>query len=362
MKKNILYFTRTMGLGGTEKVVLQMCEALKDNFDNIIVCSCGGENVEKLVELGIKHYKIGDIENKNPIFMLKTIKQLKEIIDNEKINIVHTQHRMAAFYSRILKGKYKFTFIHTAHNTFFDKKIITKYSLGKSNLIAVGNKVKSNLINEFSIPEKNITTLYNGVRQEKCKMNKINELESARKKGYFLVGNIGRISKQKGMEYFILAAKDLIDKKKNIKFFIVGDGEDKEKIEKLIHKLGLVNDVILLGYRDDISNVISQLDLIVLSSLWEGLPLTPMEAFSVGKTVIGTSVDGTTEIIKDKFNGILIEPKNWRDISKYIDYLYNNPECREVLEKNAYKTYKDKFSYDKFVVNYKNYYNKLLGE
>lgn len=362
MKKNILYFTRTMGLGGTEKVILQLCESLKNEFDNIIVCSCGGENVNKLKKLGIKHYKIDDIENKNPIFMLKTIRQLSKIIKNEEINIIHTHHRMAAFYSYILSKKYKFYSIHTAHNTFYDKKIITKYSLKKSNLIAVGDKVKLNLINEFSLPEKNIITLYNGVKQESGNICEINELQSAREKGYFLVGNIGRISEQKGMEYFVSAAKNLVLKNKRIKFFIVGDGEDKEKIEHLIDKLNLKNEVILLGYRDDISNVIKQLDLVVLSSLWEGLPLTPIEAFAVGKTVIGTSVDGTTEIIKDEFNGILVEPRKSECISEAIDYLYNDFKARKLFEENAYITYKEKFSYDRFITNYKNYYNKLLGE
>ena len=362
MKKNILYFTRTMGVGGTEKVILQLCESMKNEFDNIIVCSCGGENVEKLKKLGIKHYKIGDIENKNPIFMMKTIRELQRIIKCEKINIVHTHHRMAAFYSYILNKKYKFYFIHTAHNTFYDKKMITKDSLRKSNLIAVGDKVKLNLINEFSLPEKNIITLYNGVKQESDKICEIRELQLAKQEGYFLVGNIGRISEQKGMEYFVLAAKDLVLKNKRIKFFIIGDGEDKEKIESLIDKFNLKNEVILLGYRDDISNVINQLDLIVLSSLWEGLPLTPIEAFAAGKTVIGTSVDGTTEIIKDNFNGILVEPKKEEAISEAINYLYNNFEIKKLFEKNAYNTYKEKFSYDRFIINYKNYYNKLIGE
>ena len=65
-----------------------------------------------------------------------------------------------------------------------------------------------------------------------------------------------------------------------------------------------------MGYRSDVQNLISQLDLGVLSSLWEGLPFTPIEVFSMEKTIVATDVDGTSEIVKDMENGLLISSKN----------------------------------------------------
>ena len=64
-KKNVLFLTRTMKLGGTENVILQLCEILKPQVNKIVVCSCGGVNVEKLQKMGIKHYMIPDIEEKS---------------------------------------------------------------------------------------------------------------------------------------------------------------------------------------------------------------------------------------------------------------------------------------------------------
>lgn len=358
--KNILYFTRTMNLGGTEKVILQLCEVMKDGFNKIIVCSSGGINVEKLTQMGIKHYYIPDIEKKDIKTFIKVFKELLNILNEENINIIHTHHRMAAFYTRVLKFIKRFIFINNSHNTFYDKKFLTRFSINRANNIAVGERVKENLCDFYGICEKNIKVIYNAVESFEEDVKPLEILQQYKEAGYFLVGNIGRISEQKGMEYFIKAAKLVLKKIDKIKFFIVGDGEDKEKIKKLIVDLNLENEVILLGYRNDIQNVMSQLDLIVLSSLWEGFPLTPIEAFSVKKTIIATNVDGTSEIVKNNFNGILVEASKYEQIKDGIIEMYNNGKMRESYEKNAYKTYMNNFTLDKFISDHKEYYKSII--
>lgn len=360
MKNNILFFPRTMGLGGTENVVLQLCEIMKSENYNIVVCSCGGVNVEKLGQMGIKHYLIPDIERKNPNVVYEVLKTVARIIKTENITIIHTHHRMAAFYACILLKKYKFTFINTAHNTFYSKKLLTKFSYKHAHLIAVGDRVKSNLCDFYKLPEKQVTVIHNSIKPFEGNIQEIELLNKYRKKGYFLVGNVGRLSEQKGMKYYIEAAVEVLRECPKIKFFIIGDGEDKEKIEKLINDMNLTDDVIMLGFRDDIQSVMSQLDLLVLSSLWEGLPLTPIEAFSVGKTIIATRVDGTVEIIDDDINGMLVDPKNSKQIAEKIIELYNSPDKIKVLEKAACDKYLDKFCYKGLKKKYSQYYKELL--
>ncbi len=359
---NILYFTRTMGVGGTEKVIIQLCKSLYSQFDNIIVCSCGGCNVEVLNKLGIKHYEIVDIEDKRPLTILKNLCRLAKLIKKEKINIIHTHHRMAALYTKFLNYFYKFKFIHTAHNTFNDKVNLTRYALDGSKIIAVGKNVKKNLVEQFKIKEKNITVIYNSIEEEDILYEDIHQIYKLKQEGNFIVGNIGRLSKQKGMKYFIEAANEIIKTHNKIRFFIIGDGEERETLKKLIEKYNLNEYIVMLGYRSDIGNIIRQLDVLVLSSLWEGLPLTPIEAFSLGKTVIATEVDGTPEIIKNGYNGILIKPKNHIEIAKNIIYLYENREILVSLEKCAKQTYINRFSYNVFVKQYKEFYNNEIKE
>ena len=357
--KNILYFNRTMKLGGTEKVILQLCDTMKDSVDKIVVCTLGGANVERLEKMGIKHYEIPDIERKDQVTIIKTLKMVSKIIKDENINIVHTHHRMAAFYTRILSFFKKFTFINTAHNTFEDKKFLTRFSLKKAKVIAVGEMVKKNLTDFYGLKESQVTVIYNSVEEFDGNFNVIPELEKYKNEGYVLVGNIGRLRPQKGMNYYIEAADKILSKGKKAKFFIIGDGPEKDNLNSQIKSLKREKDIILLGQRQDVQNVMKQLDFIVLSSLWEGLPLIPLEAFSVKKPVVATKVDGTPEIVKNKFNGLLVEAKNTLELSEAMLKLIENNNLIEEYSKNAYETYVNKFSYSIFKKNYIEFYNNI---
>lgn len=357
-KQNILFLTRTMNLGGTENVILQLCEIFNPKVNKIVVCSCGGVNVEKLNKMGIKHYKISDIASKNPNVMLKTFFKIKKIIKDEKITVIHSHHRMAALYARVTANK-NIVRIANAHNTFYDKKKLTRFAYNRTNLIAVGQMVKKNLVDYFELPQDQVKVIHNAVKPFEQDIETLEILNKEKQKGYILIGNVGRLSEQKGIEYFIEAASKVHKNNSKIKFVIVGEGEDRNKLEKLAEEKKIEEYVIFLGYRSDIQNVISQMDFIVLSSLWEGLPLTPIEAFSVGKTVVATNVDGTPEIVQDGENGYLVEPKDSEALAERMLYLSENKNKREELEIGAKKTYDEEFAFEQLTQRYIDYYERL---
>ena len=143
------------------------------------------------------------------------------------------------------------------------------------------------------------------------------------------------------------------------RFLIVGSGEDEEKLKRLAEDLGVTDAVIFMGYRSDIQNIMRQLDLIVLSSLWEGLPLTPIEAFSVGKTVVATAVDGTVEIVKDEYNGLLVKARNSKQIANKVCELIQNVERRKMYERKAKETFEKEFSFELFGQRYVHAYEEV---
>ncbi len=102
-KNNILHISRTMDIGGAERIVYQLATDLKDEFDQVHVASTGGLWEEKLAENGIQHHQILDVDSKNPSTVLAILSSLSKIIKDQQINIVHTHHRMAAFYIRLLQ-------------------------------------------------------------------------------------------------------------------------------------------------------------------------------------------------------------------------------------------------------------------
>lgn len=360
-QQNVLLFSRTMGLGGTENVVLQLCEILTPVVNKVVVCSCGGVNEKRLNEMGIVHYTVPDIEKKNIKNIFSTLRKIQGIIKKEQITVVHVHHRMAAFYVALLKiMNNRFSFFATAHNTFNDKKWLTRFAYRKAMVIACGKEVKNNLVEYYHIEEDRVVVIHNAVKSYEKAIKPDSCLKQLKKEGFVLVGNIGRLSEQKGMTYFVDSFNLAHDKVDNLKYIIVGQGEDEEVLRKKVVDGHNQDNVIFLGYRSDIQNIISQLDYVVLSSLWEGLPLTPIEAFSMHKPVIGTAVDGTKEIINNGVNGFLIAPKDPQAIAEKVIELALSTEKRLIMGENAYITYQKMFGFDVFKDNILNFYRQNI--
>lgn len=356
--QNILFLTRTMMLGGTENVILQLCEILLPKANKIVVCSCGGVNVKKLQQMGIKHVRIPDMASKRPREIITTLSTIKKIIKEEQISVIHSHHRMAALYARVAASK-EMVRLANAHNTFQDKKLLTRMAYKGTKVIAVGNQVRKNLIDFFGLKEHNVFVIHNAVKPFEDAVVPVEELQNARESGYTLIGNVGRLSEQKGMEYFIQAASLVYRTYTNCRFFIIGEGEDESKLREMASRLLPDGVISFTGYRSDVQNVISQLDFVVLSSLWEGLPLTPIEAFSVGKTIVATNVDGTVEIVEDGKNGILVEAANVNALAKGMTTLCSKKKVRKEMEDAAKLTYNTKFSFNQLKENYVDFYDGL---
>lgn len=353
--QNILFFTRTMGLGGTENVVLQLCEIFQPLVNKIVVCSCGGMNERALENKGIKHYTIPDPEKKNIKNLISITKTVKRIIRDERISVIHTHHRMTALYTQLLCIKRSCVIINTSHTSFYDKKLLTHIAFRDFNLIACGEGVKKSLVGALGFNPDRITVICNGVKKNNEEKKPIKEIENARKQGKHIFAVIGRLSEEKGVAYLIKAIPLL--KTQKICCVVVGNGPEEKRLQQLVIELGVEDKVYFLGFRKDVSNVISQSDYLVQPSLQEGLPLVPIEAFAEGKTVIGTEIDGISEIIINNRNGILVPAGNEIELAKAIDYM--NSIDRAILEKEARETYERKYSFDVFANGYIDYYKAL---
>ena len=350
-KNNILHISRTMDIGGAERIVYQLSSDLKDEFDSVHVASTGGLWESELSAKGIQHHKILDIDSKNPLTVLKLLYSIRQIIKNNKITIVHTHHRMAAFYIRLLQMYHpELIHVYTAHNVFKDKLPLYKFALGKAHVIAVGKAVNENLKQDVGI--KDTTVIYNGVLMKESQeiVTEIAQTPGVK------IGCIARLSEQKGLPYLIESMK--LVKNPNVSLFIIGDGELKNDLMDQTKELGLEERIHFLGYRSDVVECINSFDFLVSSSLYEGLALNVIETFMNGKTIVATDIPGINEIVNGT-NGLLIPVKNPNAMAQAIDKLAGEVKFREKLAKKARLDYESKYSYSSFINNYKQFYTKL---
>lgn len=338
----IAYLYTGMNMGGAQVVMLDLVKNSKSNCIPIIVTD-GGILFDKYKEI-YRSYKV-PFKNKKIVNIFKSIYMLSKIVIEEKIDIIHSHHRYTTFIALLVSKIVKVKVIHTEHNVFLNKN---KVNLRGKNVIAVSKKVQENM---KSNGINNSVVIYNGIdiqENNKCRNDKCKN-----------ICFIGRLSKQKGILEFLDVFKNILNEHPQLILNIVGDGELKKDLERKITILGLGNNVKIYGYREDVIDIITNMDLFVMPSLYEGLPITMLEIMSQRKILIANDVGGISEVIKDSQNGFLCEPNDYGQLEEKIKYTIDNFQNLNYIEDNAYNTIKSQFTKDKMIKSYFEYYNTI---
>ncbi len=177
----------------------------------------------------------------------------------------------------------------------------------------------------------------------------------------FVVVVIGRLSFEKGQRYAIEAMSQLVKKHPSIHLLIVGDGEEKPSLEKRVERLNLKNNVHFLGFRRDVPSILGFADLNFMPSLWEGLPLSLLEAMAGGLPSVATRVGGVPEIVQDGVEAILVPPKNPGQMAKAIERLYLDSEFRSQMGLSARRKAQS-FEQSKSYARTREIYKDLLNQ
>ncbi len=133
--------------------------------------------------------------------------------------------------------------------------------------------------------------------------------------GRRVIGAVGRLSPEKGFDDLVRAVGSLIGEGLDLELWLIGDGPERERLERLVAELGLRDRVRLLGYRDDTLDFYRAMDIYALSSRKEGLPNVVLEAMALELPVVGTRIAGVPQLIEDGVNGLLVEPQNPAQLS-----------------------------------------------
>ena len=171
---------------------------------------------------------------------------------------------------------------------------------------------------------------------------------------------VGRLDNYKGVNYLLSGFKDVLSKVDNVKLTIVGNGPDESLLMDMANNLRIKDNVVFKGRQEDILSELYVADIFVLPSLSEGMSNVLLEAMSCGLPVVATSVGGNGDLIKDRCNGILIEPRNSMKLSAALLELLENEELAKKLGKEARKTVKENYSMDHIVDKYVELYSRLV--
>jgi glycosyltransferase involved in cell wall biosynthesis len=231
--------------------------------------------------------------------------------------------------------------------------------------IAVSRATRDFMIAQRSVPAERIHVVTNGVPIRDFLAPPPGTAESTRREfgiplDAMLIGAVGRLAPQKGYRHLIESAEVVLRRYPAARLMIAGDGHDFEALRAQADGTGVGDRIIMPGHRWDVSNLLAAFDVFALPSLFEGTPLTLIEAMAAGKAIVSTSVDGCGEILHDRTTAIVIEPGNSTQLTNGLLTLAADPALRSRLGRAASVTAARDLDIDRCVEAIEAIYERLL--
>jgi glycosyltransferase involved in cell wall biosynthesis len=390
----ILRIHNRLIVGGPTLNVLYLTKYLSPEFETLLIVG-EKESHEKDAkfladEMGIKTILIPDMGRSiHPFRDYKAYKQVQKIIKNFKPDIVHTHAAKPGAVGRLAASSLKVpVIVHTYHghvfHSYFGKLktqfiINTERYLAKKSdaLIAISNQQKKELAKDFRIADENkFRIIPLGFELNKFRENQEQKRRKFReefrlKENEVAIGIIGRLVPVKNHFLFLAAINYVIrNSSKKIKAFIIGDGETREALKERAKQLNISfttvdnmderASLIFTSWRSDIDVINAGLDIITLTSLNEGTPVSLIEAQAANKPIVSTRVGGISDIVIENETALLSDVNDTKAFQKNLLELVENDELRNCLGKKGADHVNEKFSVDRLANDMGNLYRELL--
>jgi len=356
----------SLEVGGMERVALNLATCLdKKKWRSVIVClTIRGDFAKDAEKAGVPVVTLG----KRPGVDLVLPFRLKKVLAERDIRIVHG-HNSGPWFSGTLAslaGRLGPVVI-TDHSRPYPERWrvrLTEWFLSRfASIVSVSEENKEKLVKNLWIPPEKIRVIPNGVLPVEVSSG---ERLSALRKEFglrdddFIFLCVARLEAQKGFEVLVGAAKILLEKGFRGRILVVGQGSYEEKIRRWAKEAGVEGILTLAGLRLDVSDFYHLADCLVLSSHWEGLPMSVLEAMSAGLPVVATDVGDLSLAVKGDQNGCLVPPKDPARLAEAMIDLSSCPEKIPGMKAASRKLFDEHFSVGKMVERYERLYEELL--
>lgn len=355
-KLKVFQITHGLGAGGAERVVYELAARLpKLGFEATTVTVLEGGPLEKdFRRAGLKVVKL----RKRWPLGLGTVRDLTDLFQREKPDIVHTHLFLADAWARIAaKLAAVPVVVTTEHNVNLEykwKHRAVNRLLRSVNqaFIAVSGEVKKELMRKDKVPEEKIRVIFNGIDLARV---------VSRGTGIFhdpprLIA-VGRLFEQKDHETLLRAAAE-ISASWNLR--IIGTGPLEKRLKALAQELGIDSRVEFMGFRDDVPRLLAESDVFCFPSRWEGLGLAAIEAAAAGLPVVAADLPALKEVFK-KGEVRFVKGGDVDGWAKVISEILENPAPALKTAAETQERIKQRFSIDRMVKEYAGLYSKLLS-
>ncbi len=377
MRYNLLYVFDNMEFGGGERVFAQIINRLPvKKYKIIVACLPEGAFIEKIMGSGAQIRPVDMRNRSNP----GVIFQLVGLMKNERIDIVHSQGARADFFARMAA---KLASAPIVISTVpmpvegFDVNPIRKFIYKVFNrfsesfvdrFMVVSDALEKMMIEKRRIGPNRVVKIYNGIEKDDfciAEDELVCRRTGFRKKSGLgedipVIGVIGRLVWQKGFKYFIGAIPEVLKEFKEASFLLVGKGDLKDELMVKSKKLEIEDKTIFTGFMSDIRDVLASIDILVIPSLREGLPIVLLEAMAMKKPIVATNIEGIMEVLENGVSGLLVPPGDTKALADAIIDMLTHKDKALQMGLTARKVVTERFGVDTMVQKVEEVYEDLL--
>lgn len=367
----ILHVTKKYpnAMGGDAFVVYNLEKQQKKNGHKVFILTSNCDEIQNnsnLIKFGLKDKSrnLDRITVNRIISLIFLFLQSFKILKQIKPDIVHSHSIDMGFILSFACKKYNIPIINTCHGVSFNdsqfsifKRIIELFFLktGRFNKIITVDQNSLEYFKENNI--NNVIYISNGIDLDEFKKNKRSNNDKKLR-----IIFVGRLEEQKGLKYLIESVKTL--QNKEFELIIIGSGTQENKLRSLVKEYGLGEKIIFLGNKKN-KETIRQLfnsDIFILPSIWEGFPITILEAWGASLPVIVTSVGGVSKICKNNKNALIISSRSPKEITNCLVTLINDSGLRKTLGENGRKLVEGKYNWKTIAEQMVNIYKRVIYE
>lgn len=326
---------------------------------------------------GIAFTEVESLRNKAGLLgNLRALVQLYRLIRREQPDIVHLHLLKARFLGGLAARAARVPVVlETLHGDLFTnyygyfktqailmaERLLGHFVMDK--VLAVSQRVKDNILRFRVASARKVEVVSLGLDLKKFIHQPVlvGDLrrELAIHNNRQLVGMVARMVPIKGHRYFLHAASKIIKVCPKVGFVLVGDGVLRRSLEAECRQLGISESVTFLGWREDLGKIYADLDVVVLSSLNEGTPVSLIEAMAAGKAVVATRVGGIPDIVEDGVTGLLVPPKDPTALAEAVVHLLQDDDLRRCLGARARTSVYPKYDMSRLIEDMKHLYLRL---
>ena len=365
----VLFLISSEGLYGMENMLLTLARNLSELGVKCVVGVLRDARFPH-VEVGVQARKLGLAVEIIPCkgrWSWSAVRHIRNLVLKHNVDVMHPHGYKADIYAYAAAWPNRVALLATSHNwpsrllSMRAYAAIDRLVLRRFDKVIVVSDVVAQILRRWGVSSKKLFMIFNGVDIERFRSTTPTLRNEVMNDGHFLVGFVGRLVSDKGGAFLLRAAPRVLSAFPTTTFVLVGEGPARSEWEALAVQLGIAKHVVFAGVRDDMPEVYASLDLVVLPSLIESMPMCLLEAMAAGRPVIATRVGAIPKFITSKHTGWLIEPGDVNGLAAAICHLLSNPELASQLGEKGREYISQHFSATSMAKNYMQAYGQVLA-